>query len=124
MISMKLQEVAVIELGPENPLHASRQAPGEPGRQKMNLPLATPAVARDWTVEGPIFGHDTMWKATEKPSISFSNRNRKASTVTSRPVRPVPPVDRMTSMSSRFSQLRATRRIWPMSSLTIVRPDS
>ena len=77
MISMKLQEVAVIELGPRNPLHASRQAPGEPGRQKMNLPLATPAVARDWTVEGPIFGHDTMWKQP-RSSISFSNRNRKA----------------------------------------------
>jgi hypothetical protein len=40
--------------------HASRHAPGEPGRQKMNLPLATPAVVRDCTVDGPIFGHDTM----------------------------------------------------------------
>ena len=30
------------------PSHASLQAPGEPGRQKMYFPFITPAVARDW----------------------------------------------------------------------------
>ena len=37
------------------PSHASFTAPGEPGRQKMNVPPATPAQARLWIVEVPIF---------------------------------------------------------------------
>jgi hypothetical protein len=36
------------------PSQASLQAPVEPGRQKTNLPPASPAVARDWIVEVPI----------------------------------------------------------------------
>src|SRR5262245_1163676 len=62
-----------------------------------------------------------MWKATPKPSISFSNRGRIASTVTSRPVSPVPPVEMMTSTSSRPSHWRTCARIERMSSLTIRR---
>ena len=36
------------------PSQPSRQAPGDPGRQKMKVAPATPAVARLWTVEVPI----------------------------------------------------------------------
>jgi hypothetical protein len=35
------------------PSQASLQAPGEPGKQKMYVPLATPPQARDWIVEVP-----------------------------------------------------------------------
>ena len=45
---------AVIELGARMPSQPSRQAPGDPGRQKMKVAPATPAVARLWIVEVPI----------------------------------------------------------------------
>ena len=79
------------------PSQPSRQAPGEPGRQKMNVAPATPAVARLWIVEVPILAWLNMWNAIEKPSIRFSNSGSMASGVTSRPVKPVPPVVMMTS---------------------------
>ena len=74
------------------PSQPSRQAPGDPGRQKMKVAPATPAVARLWIVEVPILAWLSMWKAIEKPSIRFSNSGSIASGVTSRPVKPVPPV--------------------------------
>ena len=37
--------------------HASLQAPVEPGRANRYVPPATPAVARDWMVEVPIFSY-------------------------------------------------------------------
>ena len=33
------------------PFQPSLQAPGEPGRQKIYVPPANPAQARDWIVE-------------------------------------------------------------------------
>ena len=60
------------------PSQASRQAPGEPGRQKMYVPCESPAHARDWIVEVPIFGNEIMWKTVENPSISFSISGFKA----------------------------------------------
>ena len=74
------------------PSQPSRQAPGEPGRQKMKVAPATPAVARLCTVDAPILAWLSMWKAMENPSIRFSNSGSIASGVTSRPVKPVPPV--------------------------------
>ena len=85
------------------PSQPSRQAPGEPGRQKMKVAPATPAVARLWIVEVPILAWLSMWKAMEKPSIRFSNNGSIASGVTSRPVKPVPPVVMMASTPGRRS---------------------
>jgi class 3 adenylate cyclase len=112
------EEVPVFRLRP------SRQAPGEPGRQNTYLPWTIPAVARDCTVDVPILGHEIMWKATEKPSISLSNSPRIASTVTSRPVSPVPPVEMIASISARPAQARTWARIRSTSSLTMARSMS
>src|ERR1700738_400599 len=79
------------------PSQPSRQAPGDPGRQKIKVAPATPAVARLWIVEVPILAWLSMWNAIEKPSIRFSNSGSIASGVTSRPVKPVPPVVMMAS---------------------------
>ena len=92
------------------PSQPSRQAPGDPGRQKMKVAPATPAVARLWIVEAPILAWLSMWKAMEKPSIRFSNSGSIASGVTSRPVKPVPPVVMMASMpGSAIHRLMMTR---------------
>ena len=45
---------------------ASRQAPGEPGRQKTKVVPIRPAVARDWMVEVPILAWLIMWKTTRE----------------------------------------------------------
>ncbi len=55
-----------------------------------------------------------IWKATLKPSISFSKSGRMASTVTSWPVSPVPPVEMITSMAGVFSHVRICRRMAAM----------
>src|SRR5216683_2640997 len=68
------------------PSQASRQAPGDPGRQKIKVAPAVPAVARLWIVEVPILAWLSRWNAIEKPSIRFSNSGSIASGVTSRPV--------------------------------------
>ena len=82
------------------PSQASRQAPGDPGRQKIKVAPATPAVARLCIVEVPILAWLSMWKAMEKPSMRFSNNGSIASGVTSRPVKPVPPVVMIASTPS------------------------
>jgi len=42
------------------PSQPSRQAPGDPGRQKMKVAPATPAVARLWIVDVPILAWLSM----------------------------------------------------------------
>ncbi len=61
--------------------------------------MATPAVARVWIAEVPIFFSLTSRNMVAKPSMRFSNSGSTASGVTSRPVKPVPPVVMMTSMN-------------------------
>src|SRR5690606_4317009 len=54
MISTKLQgrwRLSSCHL--RTPCQASRQAPVEPGRQKISVPCAMPPQARDWMVEVP-----------------------------------------------------------------------
>ena len=94
---------AVIELGSEDAVPGIAAGAGDPGRQKMKVAPATPAVARLCTVEVPILAWLSMWKAMEKPSIRFSNSGSIASGVTSRPVKPVPPVVMMASTPARRS---------------------
>src|SRR4051812_16753934 len=106
------------------PSQPSRQAPGEPGRQKMYVAPATPAVARLWIVDVPILAWLSMWNAIEKPSMRFSNRGSTASGVTSRPVKPVPPVVMMASTPASAIQRRITARIASTSSVTISRAAS
>ena len=72
------------------PLHAVRQAPVEPGIQKITVSLASPASARDCTVEEPISASDNALNTSPKPSISLSNSGTTASGVESRPENPVP----------------------------------
>src|SRR5215813_3359752 len=106
------------------PSQASRQAPGEPGRQKMKVAPATPAVARLCTVDAPILAWLSIWKAMEKPSMRFSNSGSIASGVTSRPVKPVPPVVMTTSTPSSAIHVLITARIASTSSVTISRAAS
>src|SRR6185503_3149190 len=103
------------------PSHPSRQAPGEPGRQKMKVAPAVPAVARLWIVDAPILAWLSIWKAMEKPSMRFSNSGFTASGVTSRPVKPVPPVVMTTSTPASAIQLSTLARICVRSSVTISR---
>jgi len=106
------------------PSQPSRQAPGDPGRQKIKVAPATPAVARLWIVEVPILAWLSMWNAIEKPSIRFSNSGSTASGVTSRPVKPVPPVVMTTSTLESAIHLLMTVRIASTSSATISRAAS
>src|SRR6516165_4180075 len=106
------------------PSQASRQAPGEPGRQKMKVAPATPAVARLCTVEAPILAWLSIWKAMEKPSMRFSNKGSTASGVTTRPVKPVPPGVMTTSTLASAIHFLTTARIASMSSVTISRTAS
>ena len=106
------------------PSQPSRQAPGEPGRQKMKVAPATPAVARLWIVEAPILAWLSMWKAIEKPSIRFSNSGSIASGVTSRPVKPVPPVVMMASTPASAIHRLTMTRIASTSSMMISRAAS
>src|SRR5439155_15693054 len=106
------------------PSHASRQAPGDPGRQKMKVAPATPAVARLCTVEAPILAWLSIWKAIEKPSIGFSNNGSTASGVTSRPVKPVPPVVMTASMPGSAIHFLTTAQMASTSSVTISRAAS
>ena len=71
---------------------AVRQAPGEPGMQKMMVPLARPAKARDWIVAAPISATEAARNNSPKPSMALSNSGSSASGATSRPVNPVLPV--------------------------------
>lgn len=71
---------------------AVRQAPVEPGRQKMSVRLAIPATARDWMVDMPISCKDTARNTSPKPGMVLSNRISTASGVMSRSNMPVPPV--------------------------------
>ena len=103
------------------PSQASRQAPGDPGRQKMKVAPAVPAVARLWIVEVPILAWLSMWNAIEKPSIRFSNNGSTASGVTSRPVKPVPPVVMTTSTPASAIHFLTTPRIASTSSVAISR---
>ena len=78
--------------------HAVRQAPVEPGMQKMTVPFAMPANALDWTVEEPISVRLSARNTSPNPSMVLSNRGANASGVASRPEKPVPPVVNTTSM--------------------------
>jgi len=106
------------------PSQPSRQAPGDPGKQKINVAPATPAVARLWIVDVPILAWLSMWNAMEKPSIRFSNSGSIASGVTSRPVKPVPPVVMMASMPGSAIHVLMMRRIASTSSTMISRAAS
>ena len=54
MISTRLQGLWRLSSCNEMTLsQPSFTAPFEPGRQKMNVPLATPAIARDCSVDSP-----------------------------------------------------------------------
>src|SRR5579871_966741 len=106
------------------PSQASRQAPGDPGRQKMKVAPATPAVARLWIVDVPISAWLTIRNSVAKPSMRFSNNGSSASGVTSRPVKPVPPVVMTTSMPVSAIHFRTTPRIASTSSVTISREAS
>ena len=77
-------------------------------------------MARDCTVEVPIFGNEIMWKRAEAFDLLFE-QPRMASMVTSRPVRPVPPVEMMASISARLSHRMHSGEL-AMSSLMILRP--
>ena len=77
--------------------HASEQAPAEPGKQNIYVRLATPAKARDCTVEVLMVSNDSTRNISPKPVISLSKSGRMASGVPSRPVTPVPPVVMITS---------------------------
>ncbi len=72
--------------------HPSLHAPGEPGRQNINVPLATPAKALDCRVEVLMFWYERLLNISPNPSIVLSSRGRMASGVPSFPVIPVPPV--------------------------------
>src|SRR3954471_6329382 len=106
------------------PSQPSRQAPGDPGRQKIKVAPAVPAVARLWIVEAPILAWLSMWNAMEKPSIRFSNNGSIASGVTSRPVKPVPPVVTTTSTPASAIHFFTMARIASTSSETISRAAS
>jgi hypothetical protein len=67
---------------------AVRQAPEEPGRQKMKVALATPATARDCRLEVRICWKEMARNSSPNPSISLSSRGETASGVPSRPVIP------------------------------------
>ncbi|MNN05853.1 hypothetical protein D3C81_1186260 [compost metagenome] len=75
---------------------AVRQAPGEPGRQQISVPLLIPARARDWMVEAPISAWETWRNSSPKPSTVRSSSGATACGVLSRRVKPVPPVIRPT----------------------------
>ena len=79
---------------------AVRQAEVEPGRANTNVPLASPAKARDCSVEVPISSKLIARNSSPKPGISLSSSGSSASGVESRPVKPVPPVTRMPSTPS------------------------
>jgi hypothetical protein len=52
--------------------HASFTAPVDPGSAKSSVPFATPAVARDWIVEVPIYWKLIQRKRSPNPGISVS----------------------------------------------------
>ena len=91
--------------------HASLQALGEPGIQKIKTLLQIPARALDWIVDVPIFFELIWWKSDENPSIFFSSNGSIASGVISLPVNPVPPVLIMTSTLFVLIQLSIHSRI-------------
>ncbi|VGP63300.1 hypothetical protein SB00610_03059 [Klebsiella quasipneumoniae subsp. similipneumoniae] len=80
--------------------HAVRQAFVEPGIAKISVWLATPATARDCSVEVPISSNDSMRNTSPKPSTSRSNSGSSASGAWSPSVNPVPPVISTTCTSS------------------------
>jgi len=108
--------------------HASLQAPDEPGNTKIKVELATPASARDCSVDDLISSNDSALNISPKPSISLSSSGLTASGVPSRPVIPVPPVLIMVltfgsriqrDITSRISYLSSrtmafSKRLWPV----------
>ena len=52
------------------PSQPSRQAPGDPGRQKMKVAPATPAVARLWIVDVPILAWLSKSGAGGEPALA------------------------------------------------------
>jgi hypothetical protein len=80
--------------------HAVRQADVEPGRANRNVPFASPAKARDCSVDVPISSKLSARNSSPKPGISLSSSGSSASGVESRPVKPVPPVTRIPSTAS------------------------
>ena len=50
------------------PTHAVRQAPVEPGMQKITVRLARPPKARDCSAELPISATESARKVSPKPS--------------------------------------------------------
>src|SRR6187402_499608 len=68
------------------------QAEVEPGRQNTKVLLASPANARDYSVDVPISSKLNTRNISPKPGISLSSKGMMASGVESRPVKPVPPL--------------------------------
>ena len=71
-----------------------------PGREKIRVPFAMPAMALDCMVDEPISLKEICLKSSPKPSMVLSNKGSNASGVLSRPVKPVPPVVMITCMLS------------------------
>ena len=92
--------------------HAKSQAFGLLGIAIINVWLAKPASARDWSVAEPICSNEYCLKISPKPSIFLSNNTSIASGVTSSWVSPVPPEIKITWISGLSSQLLTNERIW------------
>ena len=103
--------------------------------QNTAVRLASPAQARDCSVEEPISRSDRLRNTSPNPSMCLSSRGRTASGVESRPEKPVPPVTsatctcslaihcdssaRMRYTSSAISALSAS--LWPASTTASAR---
>ena len=103
--------------------------------QNTAVRLASPAQARDCSVEEPISRSDRLRNTSPNPSMCLSSRGRTASGVESRPEKPVPPVTsatctcslaihcdssaRMRYTSSAISALSAS--LWPASATASAR---
>src|SRR3546814_18412377 len=72
--------------------HAVRQADVEPGRQNTNVPLASPANARDCSDEVAISSKLIARNSSPKPGISLYSRGTSASGLESTTAKPVPTV--------------------------------
>ena len=86
----------------------------------MNLPLATPAHARDCRSREADAFETQHVPRSRSPRFLFEERSKRLG-VTSRPVRPVPPVEMMTSIPEDSIHSLTRVRISVASSRTSVR---
>ena len=83
---------ARVELRADDLLPRGAAGRGRAGQANTNVPLASPANARDCSDEVPISSKLIARNSSPKPGISLSSSGSSASGVESRPVKPVPPV--------------------------------